>query len=991
MPLLFKIVQSYFARRWVTLFALACVCLSVPAEAQRHPESSGALPYYNTDPGTPREPPWKQRPPFLRGPQDRYQRGLGRSFLNAEDSVPYLNYADEKYILYYRELVPWAVTSGRQLETRNVGWDRIGNYMGAGYRRVMAIEESRSGSDFSGYSYIDHKFLSFNIGHYAYKDLHWTATVGNVASAGGGSQVRTMFTPLTLASSQLNTIRMDLNYKERDRGTVFYSRGGEQGAALLFSGWAAGAGDDTFDNSPILLFGGHWQHEIGRFASVGGSLVNQIMSSPGLSRTSTLRGDMPYDMLGPKTIRVFVADDSPEETQANAISYGMDIIIEGERGGELLRLTSLDNDRDYDPLLEAGPPEGGLVRADGALEAEGKVPVVYTFVLPADMTVRSTRFVADVAGDYRLGVSQTHDMFNIDRNGGAAISEMSWPAPTGQAAERATRRPFKWYTDEDEELYYTVSRAEGDNGTGSNRRMVSFDYGIPTGQSLASVNWQAELVGLDLSGEVAHNLQNFIFPVGNNEGDRSSNRAWAWWLKGVKDLAGGLALGGEVFRMEPDYAGGYDSYRGGMAFHVDRQDAPGSRVESDTQEFPILEDNDDHDRFPDDHSNDSAIAEPRELYPGFPNAQVYPGLDENVDNIPDIDRNENFVVDWEEPFLTYDSEPPEFVYGIDFNNNNVPDFRENDDMPDYPYPRDQKGQHVFLRYDNLGKFGDFISVGHYDNSQIVGAGEAESMYFRYGYSVKKRGVGEVNINFDAKKVKDDIPDHTFIYSVALEDIEFINWANRPDGPPNSEGFRRPATPDLLFMRDSFVNLAFLSTKYLGFQKINIENGFLWSRNSQAEIEFADGSGLLQSADVRSRFSIVNKIDYTWTRGSFSVTPKFKHRLIYEKIDSEGTPRSSYSDFIPIIMGQFSLTPKTSFQLGAQGLPLLPFKHWDRAFEDNTFSQTDYLAMFRITADYFGIRDNSIFIGYQRTRQNFSRAGRSDIKQGVLFVELISPF
>ena len=55
---------------------------------------------------------------------------------------------------------------------------------------------------------------------------------------------------------------------------------------------------------------------------------------------------------------------------------------------------------------------------------------------------------------------------------------------------------------------------------------------------------------------------------------------------------------------------------------------------------------------------------------------MYPGLDENVDNIPDVDRNENFIVDWEEAFLTYDSEPPEFVYGIDFNNNNVPDFRE---------------------------------------------------------------------------------------------------------------------------------------------------------------------------------------------------------------------------------------------------------------------------------------------------------------------------
>ena len=212
--------------------------------------------------------------------------------------------------------------------------------------------------------------------------------------------------------------------------------------------------------------------------------------------------------------------------------------------------------------------------------------------------MRSARFVADVAGDYRVGVSQTHDFFNIDRRGTAAITEVAWPAPIASAGERAIRRPFKWYTDEDEELYYTMVRADGSDGTGANRRMVSFDYGIPTGQSLASINYQVDLVGLEVSGEMAHNLQNFMFPIGNNEGQRSSERAFAWWVKGIKNVAGGLALGGEIYRMEPNYGGGYDSYRGGMAFHYDGQPAPGGRISTVTEEYPIHEDNDDHDRFP---------------------------------------------------------------------------------------------------------------------------------------------------------------------------------------------------------------------------------------------------------------------------------------------------------------------------------------------------------------------------------------------------------
>ena len=108
------------------------------------------------------------------------------------------------------------------------------------------------------------------------------------------------------------------------------------------------------------------------------------------------------------------------------------------------------------------------------------------------------------------------------------------------------------------------------------------------------------------------------------------------------------------------------------------------------------------------------------------------------------------------------------------------------------------------------------------------------------------------------------------------------------------------------MRDSFVNLFFFDSHYLGFRGFNVENSFLWSRNSQAEIELEDGSGLLQPADTRSRFSLVNKIDYTWTRGSFSVTPKLKHRTHFVKVDGEGTPRTSYSDLIPIVMGQYNL-------------------------------------------------------------------------------------
>ena len=978
MPVLSK-CYSGLVKGWALILCLLCVGLSSHLEAQRHPESAGALPYYRDEPGLLREPDWKQRPPFVRGPRDRYDRGRTRQFLATGDGVAYTNYADQKYILYLRELTPWAIQGGRPFNSRNVRWDRVGNYMGNSYQRVFSIEEARSDLPGNGMSYVDHKFLTLRIGHYTYKNLHWTATVGN--------DVRTSFTPLTLGQSHMHVARMDINYMGKDRATVLYGRGGQIGSNVLFSNWVEASGDDSIQESPVLLYGAHWQHDVGNYATFGGTFLNQIMSSAALGSSSAFRGDLPYSMVGPKNIQVFIADDSPEEIWANAKVYDVDIILQGEREGEPVRLTSIDNDPDYDVRLNP-TVSGGQVLAEGGREAVGKETVIYSFSTPAEVTVRSARFVAEVANDYRIGVRQTHDYVGVTRNGDPDIREQAWPK-SEVITEKGSRRPFKWYIDEDEVPYYTVARSEGKGTNGANRRMVSFDYGMPTGQSLASIDWDARLVGLKLSGEAAHNLQNYMFPVGSNEGQRTTQRAWAYWLKGTKELGAGIELSGELYRMEPDYSGGYDSYRGGMAFHYDNQASPGARVESRTQEFPLVEDNDDNDYWPDEHANETPVS--GDLYPGWPNAMVYPGLDENEDSVADLDRNENFIPDWEESFLTFHSEPPEFVYGIDFNNNDMPDFRENDDRPDYPYRRDQKGHHLFLRFDRLSWLGTSLAVGFYDGRQIDGGGESKALYLRYSYERQKVGTGEIKINYDFKKVEDDIPDASYVYFVSPEDVDIIPWLNKPDGPPDRAGLYRPATPDPMVMRDSWVNTAFIESQYQGFHNINIYNGMLWSRNSQAEIELDDGSGLLQSEDVRSRFSLVNKIEYAWTKGGLTLQPKFKHRLIYEAVDSEDDPRRSYSDFIPILAAEYQLTANTHFLAGAQGMPFVPFKHWDRGDKDDTYGQTDYLLMVRIRAEYFGIRDNSLFFGYQRTRREYSRFEERNIKRGTLFVELISPF
>ena len=76
---------------------------------------------------------------------------------------------------------------------------------------------------------------------------------------------------------------------------------------------------------------------------------------------------------------------------------------------------------------------------------------------------------------------------------------------------------------------------------------------------------------------------------------------------------------------------------------------------------------------------------------------AWPGLDENGDFINDHNQNRNLYPDYEEPFLRYRADRPEFLFGLDMNHNGVIDRFENDLVPDYPYKRDHRGFNAYLK------------------------------------------------------------------------------------------------------------------------------------------------------------------------------------------------------------------------------------------------------------------------------------------------------
>ena len=90
------------------------------------------------------------------------------------------------------------------------------------------------------------------------------------------------------------------------------------------------------------------------------------------------------------------------------------------------------------------------------------------------------------------------------------------------------------------------------------------------------------------------------------------------------------------------------------------------------------------------------------------------------------------------------------------------------------------------------------------------------------------------------------------------------------------------------------------------------------------------------------------------------------------------------------MAEYSLTPKTRLVFGAQGMPLLPYKHWDRANKDGTYSQTDYAFMYKMRSEYFGF-ENDFFFGYLLSDREYTRLRDRDFQLGTFFVEIITPF
>lgn len=878
-------------------------------------------------------------------------------------------------------------------------FSRMGNYVGHGLylMRWDEIRERKIGEQLSGVDDVfktgaqsgvvaDETALRNEFGMLSVSHEGWK---GRAASFFMGRGPTSTFSQLVLYQPDFSGVRADLNVGNQDISLIF-SRGGLWAGRSLYSDFTGNL-SGIISMSPVLLYGGHWQTHLGAL-ELGASFLRQVQSSIKGDRRSLYRGGLPYpDLQQPKTLVVRVSDDSPDDQEGIEV-YGVEILLRVGESGEL-RTGSADAQAQgavFDRLLQPqvqGRRVGDHWLAQGAAET-----VDFTFVLPAQLDAESVEVVAQVAGDYRIGVRQVHDFLSP---GTGLSEERSWPSPSQLNAVNVAFKD----NPKESEPFYTVVRAEGNPRTAA-PRLVRFRHAIPTGQSFYGLSGRIEAQQLTLEGELVANPQEFMFPTAG--GKREQRQSYGGFLRLRRELGRAGGAGAEVFRLDPTYGGWYDSRRGGAVFFTDvAGDARGGEtvaVESRTQEFPLYADNDDHDRWPDDMIEDypyvpkGAFEDP-EYLGGRPESGVYPGLDLDGDRIYDMDVNRNGLGDWFEPFFAYDIDPPDFVYGIDFNNNAVPDFRENDAEPDYPYRRDREGTHLFFDLGRRPAWLDRVTLGGYRLHEQAGGGKSGAFYARADLHLTLGGVS-LTFNNDLKRVKDDIPDAVYRFVLTNDSKIF--------GRINTSAFTPP--PDPLLMRDSMVNTAFAQTRYAPVQAFEVVNSFKYLVNRR----FAADDRLenqLQDSRTMGSFTMVNKAQYTSRPlEGLQVVARLKHLLVRSDAGSynfryainsaadtlEANPAASWSMFTPSLKVGYRLTDHTRLEYGQAGLflPLLQARYRDNHHPANNYTSNLSIVQLTMSGDNQGYQVTTN-VGVRWEQNNYDEeAGRTDEDFSAFFVDVV---
>ena len=777
-----------------------------------------------------------------------------------------------------------------------------------------------------------------------------------------GDEIHATLTPMTFRKTAFNGIMF--NYAaDRFSATVLASR---VSLPVIFTDI-----NPLFSSNFTNLVGGRAVWEIGDFARLGGTFLNAHNGRTGSDRfgANPFEGGLTTGQLDGRIDRIVLrlSDDSPEDGRGGARLFSSDVEI----------YASLD-DRDtvlvgseigFAPRIEGGVQRDGFLVAEGRGEA-GQVLMEYVFSDPdpevADLeaiipdaslvnNIYRVRFRLALGNDYKVEVTSNRQTDNNNRG--------------------------------EQPQFRTVARAPDNVGDNSNLQLVVFDYGLPTATQVAGLTLEADdLAGFRLYGELNVNHRFVQYPTQSRKTHTSSSgiegdRAALGWMVNVSRRFFPYTLFGEFFGMDAEYD---TSPR--FVDTAGRIDWSDTDVAKSRHVYDFVDDNDDNDRKNDQKRrfDDGRLPEEQPIGrtpDGFADEAVFPGLDENNDFVPDFNQNSlpvrpNFLPDYEEPFLRYNVDRPEYLFALDLNNNGWGDRFENDDEPDYPYRRDRRGYNVYGKA-AISPEAQF-TLGQTRVRQPSTGRLSRATYGLLAWQQSFPGWGVLTLYDMFKLVEDDI----------AEDL--VQWVQqRPvlGKPTDSPGAMTPIR-DPLAMGDALVNKLWLGFERINVTGINTEHKLVYEFLRQRGEGSTDRDGRPIARNTR-RFGLVDKAEYLRWVGRFALQARVKQELFMDdtpyNIEKQlGNPITERKDWAGILSLQLRmpLMKRSALRFGLERLVFRDFVQQEVGAEEDPsgLGLGDPTGDYRETSFAVQLSNTSSYLGYRLLAQVGLRVDKRRIER-----------
>ena len=891
------------------------------------------------------------------------------------DRPEYRSFALQPYSNYPNHSVPYE-------DAPRAVYGPMGNYLTTGYDLYSWSETRQPGQEYGSAIFkpgpkgtIWNKVYDATVvGRDGYGDWAYSMIVAD--------GIISRFSPLTLSQSNMNGFRLDVTTPHL-QFTGLASRIERPHTYISRSVFVLDDVLHVADDSTLLL-GGRAQAIFGG-ARLGLNWVNTHVYQSTQSGNG-LKGVLRPDQTFADWIVVRFSDDSPEDGRGGAVVQDVRLVVNGEARPDLaprvlrhaanytpqvgsvsaatgsfrpVDYTSFRGHRlfyrgrddvpfysDYffrldheagidvsgDANLPGMLPSMQVESATGALRADGTDQLAFLFDLSQEPRVETVQIEALLSSDYRVDVA-----FLTDAN------------PRGKSYHARYSSTF----------YRAVLRSKGNVQDQSNMKRVRFHVGENTGLFTYSADLNLALPGLELTGEYARSSRYSRYPAradGNSifdESKRFSERGSAYYLNATHWFQRGR-IGGELFAINPDYT---TSMRTFLDKSSDLNYSNISGMLNNTLYWDLVQDNDDADRFADRRVGNVSGFAPDEK--AFDLDGVFVGQDADNDGLPEINRNLNNVADFDEPFLMYDVEPNIYVYGLDRNNNDEPDHREDDGEVDYPYDFDQKGLHFFGALDLTRRWS--LALGRYDVDQIAGPGRNRSTYSLLTYQFE--GVHRLRKLFfenHLRRVQDDIADEYIVTGENASRVEnFSSDGLRIEisSDVTRAGTHKPPiytgsfVTDTRFYQDSYVNESYVDASFQPLPGMNVV------QKLRFRINWQQGGELYNQTFQRERrldfWSWVSRADHTWRWGNLSLTPQYKFMVLRLTDQDREVRLFSEKRSIPILRLEYQLFPRTMLRAGLQGIGPLPYRLTDDNSKRNGFDQRTAFATLTNRTKYFG--------------------------------------